>query len=354
MYEPLVEHLELLACPNCRGALRLGGSEFACKACGASYPVSEDGIPLLFLPNEGRTDREDLTQIVKTFYEANPFPNYDEVDSRESLARKASRGIFARLLDEQIPAGSLVLEVGCGTGQLTNFLGLSWKRKVFGADMCLNSLRLAKGFRDRFSVNQAAFLQMNLFRPCFVDNRLDVVICSGVLHHTGDPLGGFRSLARLVKPGGVLLIGLYNKIGRLPTDFRRWIFRNLGDGFSFLDDHMRNKNYNEARKRAWFMDQYKHPHESKHTFSEAIEWFESSGFQFLMTIPKIGSEPFTANEKLFERHSKGTRMSRFLTEVEMLMTGGRDGALFITIGRKAATGISQGCDPDATRIARLQ
>jgi SAM-dependent methyltransferase len=318
------------------------------------YPVSEDGIPLLFVPNEGRTDRKDVTQIVKAFYEANPFPNYDETDSREDLARKASRGVFARLLDEQIPAGAFVLEVGCGTGQLTNFLGLSWKRKVFGADMCLNSLRLAKGFRDRFSVNQAAFLQMNLFRPCFADNRLDVVICNGVLHHTGDPLGGFRSLARLVKPGGVLLIGLYNKIGRLPTDFRRWIFRNLGDGFSFLDDHMRNKNYNEARKRAWYVDQYKHPHESKHTFSAAIAWFESSGFEFLTTIPRVGPEPFTADEKLFERHSKGTRMSRFLTEVEMLMTGGQDGALFIAIGRKAAAGISPGRDPDATRIARLQ
>lgn len=194
MRELFEEHLDLLACPNCRGALRLGGSEFACKACEASYPVSEDGIPLLFLPNEGRTDRKDVTQVVKTFYEANPFPNYDEIDSRESLARKASRGIFARLLDEQITAGSLVLEVGCGTGQLTNFLGLSWKRKVFGVDMCLNSLRLAKGFRDRFSVNQAAFLQMNLFRPCFVDNRLDAVICNGVLHHTGDPLAGFARL----------------------------------------------------------------------------------------------------------------------------------------------------------------
>ena len=249
------------------------------------------------------------SEIVKEFCQINPSPNYDDLDSRESLSEKANRGIVARLLDEHIPVGSLVLEVGCGTGQLTNFLGLSWKRKVFGADMCLNSLRLAKEFRDRFSINHAAFLQMNLFRPGFRENTFDVVICSGVLPHTGDPLGGFRSVARLVKPGGVILIGLYNKIGGLPSDFRRWMLRFSGE-------------------------KYKHQHESKHTFSEAIQWLESSGFEFLMTIPKISPEPFSPDEKPFEPHSKGSSITRFLAEVEILLKGGVADALFVVIGRK--------------------
>src|SRR4029077_6580167 len=107
--------------------------------CGAIYPFSEEGIPLLFCPNEGWTDRKDVTDAVKAFYEQYPFPNYDDVDSRESLAEKASRGTFARLLDEQIPFGSMVLDVACGTGQMTNFLGQSWKRKIIGTDICLNS-----------------------------------------------------------------------------------------------------------------------------------------------------------------------------------------------------------------------
>jgi SAM-dependent methyltransferase len=329
---------DILACPNCRSRLHFEGTDFECESCEARYPVSDEGIPLLFVPNAGWTNRKDVTETVKNFYEVNPFPNYDDMDSRESLANKANSGIFARLLDEQIPTGSLVAEVGCGTGQLTNFLGLSWRRKVIGTDMCLNSLRLAKGFRDRFSINQARFFQMNLFRPCFVDDSFDVVVCNGVLHHTGDPLRGFRSIARMVKPGGVLLIGLYNKIGRLPTDLRRWVFRNLGNSFAFLDDHMRNKTYNEARKRAWFMDQYKHPHESKHTFSEAINWFESNGFEFVMSIPKIEPKPFATDEKLFEPHNKGTRFTRFLVEAEMLLKGGRDGGLYITIGRKIKAG----------------
>jgi len=346
------EHREVLACPSCRARLHFRSAVIACEKCGATYPFSEEGIPLLFCPNEGWTDRKDVTDVVKAFYEQNPFPNYDDVDSRESLAEKASRGLFARLLDEQIPVGSLVLDVACGTGQMTNFLGQSWKRKVIGADLCLNSLRLGKQFRDRYGINDAGFLQMNLFRPCFQDNTFDVVICNGALHHTGDPLGGFRLIGRLVKPGGVILIGLYNKIGRLPTDFRRWIFRTIGDGFAFLDDHMRNKNYNAARKQSWFMDQYKHPHESKHTFSETLEWFDSNGFEFLSSIPKIEPEGFKANEKLFEPHSRGTIATRFLAEFEMLLKGGVDGGLFIVIGRRTAADriempISSGRFPDS-------
>jgi SAM-dependent methyltransferase len=155
-----------------------------------------------------------------------------------------------------------------------------------------------------------------------------------VLHHTGDPLGGFRSISRLVKPGGVIVIGLYNRIGRLTTDARRVVFNVFGDGFRFLDAHMRNRNYNEARKRAWFMDQYKHPRESSHSYDEAIEWFESNGFQFLFSIPKIGSGEFSENERLFVAQGKGTRFSRFATQLQMLMSGGVDGALFIMIGRK--------------------
>ncbi len=311
----------------------------ACEQCSAIYAV-QDGIPLLFHPHGGVAERngiekrQDVTDIVEAFYEENPFPNYDDLDSRESLTIKAKRGIFARLMDEQIPQGALVLEAGCGTGQFSNFLGLSWKRKVFGSDLCLNSLRLAKGFKDRNKIQNAAFLQMNLFRPAFQNNSFDVVISNGVLHHTGDPLGGFRSIARLVKPGGVIVIGLYNKIGRLTTDARRVLFNVFGDGLRFLDAHMRNNNYNEARKRAWFMDQYKHPRESSHSYDEAIEWFESNGFQFLFSIPKIGSGEFSENERLFVPQGKGTPFGRFATQLQMLMSGGVDGALFIMIGRK--------------------
>ena len=96
-----------------------------------------------------------------------PFPNYDDFDSAEALRLRARRGVFAKLLDEQIRHGSSILEVGCGTGQLSNFLGMTWGRTVVGADGCLHSLQLAENFRRENEIKGPRFLQMNLFRPVF-------------------------------------------------------------------------------------------------------------------------------------------------------------------------------------------
>jgi SAM-dependent methyltransferase len=325
--------IDMLACPYCGSGLGYDGEAVRCQACGKNFNV-DSGIPQLFAPHDPAQQKGDVTQIVKAFYEENPFPNYDDIDNEESLLEKSRRGIFARLLDEQIPQGASVLEVGCGTGQLTNFLGMHYNRRVFGSDMCLHSLRLANGFRDRCNIRNAGFVQMNLFRPAWKHQVFDLVISNGVLHHTADPLGAFQSISRLVKPNGIIIIGLYNKIGRLTTDFRRFLFRVSADKLAFLDAHMRNKNYNTDRKRAWFYDQYKHPHESKHTYSEVLDWFDSNGFEYMSSIPKIEPGAFTDEEKLFQPHDKGTKFSRWMAEMEMLMSGGADGALFIMIGRK--------------------
>ncbi|HKS75743.1 MAG TPA: class I SAM-dependent methyltransferase [Terriglobales bacterium] len=325
------EQADLFVCPGCGGNLQLSDDSVSCDGCANVYPVADNGIPLLFVPTG--SNNYDVTETVQAFYEANPFPNYDDIDNEQALAEKARRGFFARLLDEQLPEGARVLECGCGTGQLTNFLGSYWNRRVFGSDICRHSLRIANDFRERSHINNAAFLQMNLFRPAFRPGSFDVVVSNGVLHHTADPLGGFKSISRLVRPGGYIIIGLYNKIGRLTTDLRRAIFRATGDKMRFLDAHMRNTNYNEARKRAWFMDQYKHPQESKHTYDELLSWLEGNQFEFLSSIPKIEG-PFMPDEKLFEQHDKGTKMSRFLTELGMLLQGGVDGGLYIMIGRK--------------------
>lgn len=331
----IARYCDILSCPVCDGNLRFDGVQLSCVGCARLFATDDQsGVPLLFAPHDRTDQAGDVTDIVKEFYEENPFPNYDDIDSDETLMEKAKKGIFARLLDEQIPHGALVLEVGCGTGQLTNFLGMRYNRAVFGSDMCLHSLRLAQGFRDRCAIKNAGFVQMNLFRPAFRRESFDLVVSNGVLHHTADPLGAFKSISRLVKPGGFIIIGLYNKVGRLTTDLKRFLFRLSADRLAFLDGHMRNSQYNESRKRAWFYDQYKHPHESKHTYSEVVEWFETNGFEYIFSIPKIQAGPFTNEEKLFVPHDKGTTFTRFLAEFGMLLAGGRDGALYIMIGRK--------------------
>jgi SAM-dependent methyltransferase len=330
----LAESLELLACPACGGALAAApGAGLACQGCARAFPCSE-GIPRLYWPNDW-TGREDVTEVVKAFYEETPFPNYDEIDSSERLRAKAEQGLFARLLNEQIPFGARILEAGCGTGQLSNFLGLTWPRRVFGTDLCLNSLRLAEAFRAGQSIAGACFVQMNLFRPAFRAESFDVVVSNGVLHHTSDPLGGFRSLLRLLKPGGIVIVGLYNRFGRLTTDLRRVLFRLSGDRAKWVDPWLRRAGLGQAKQRAWFMDQYKHPHESKHTLGEVLAWFDRCAVEFLNGVPRCtAGEGLSPREELFAPHPRGSGFDHFAVQARMMLSGGREGGFFTMIGRK--------------------
>lgn len=331
----ITENLNLFQCPVCEGDFLLaedGG--ITCKSCFHRFG-RENEIALMYWPADWDDPDQDVTEKVQAFYEENPFPNYEGLDSRDSLRKKAETGVFARLLDEQIPQRSLILEVGCGTGQLSNFLGMTWGRTVFGSDLCLNSLRLANNFRRNQSIEGAAYLQMNLFKPVFKPGSFDFVISNGVLHHTGDPYRGFQAISKLVKPGGYILIGLYNKIGRLTTDARRLIFNLSRDRFTFLDSRLREKQMVGDRRRAWFMDQYKHPHESKHTIGEVQGWFSENGFDFVNAIPKAEAfAPFAADEKLFTDNAPGSRLDHALVQFVLLLRGAREGGFFIMIGRK--------------------
>ena len=327
------DNIDLFCCPKCSGDLLRSGTGLKCRSCGRDYPI-EKNIPRLFWPNEWDPGKEDVTEKIKEFYEETPFPDYDEFDNVGSLIEKSRQGIFAKLLDDQIPFGARVLECGCGTGQLTNFLSVS-NRTVMGTDICINSLTMAQNFKEQNDLNHAHFIQMNLFRPCFQSHGFDLVICNGVLHHTSDPRQGFMSLSRLVKPRGYILVGLYHRYGRIYTDIRRFLFRVSRDRLKFLDRRTMNKNISQAKRKAWFNDQYKNPHESKHTIGEVLVWVKEAGFSFVKSIPKaVPFEGFRESEKLFKPDSPGNPLTRFLVESSKILTGSGEGGFFIVIARK--------------------
>lgn len=331
----MVDHIDIFVCPVCRSDLKISeaNNEITCIGCQRVFPT-ESSIPLLFWPNEWDS-RTDVTEEVKAFYEETPFPGYEDVESQWDLIEKAEKGVFARLLNEQIPIGSRVLEVGCGTGQLSNYLGLKSGRTVFGADMCLNSLKLGREFMARNEGARTTFLQMYLFRPVFKPESFDLVISNGVLHHTADPFLAFETISRLVKKGGHIIIGLYSAYGRIFTRMRQKIFRISGDRFKWLDSRIRKEGIGDHRKHIWFMDQYKHPHESVHTIGEVLDWFDQAGFDFVKSIPKTGvGDPFLAKEKLFEPISCGTRMDQIFTQLGLVFRGGTEGGFFTMIGKR--------------------
>ena len=321
-------------CPACGGQLSRSGSSSTCQGCRKEYEC-EDGIWKMFWPHE-RVEG-DVTDIVKSFYEEHPFPNYDDHDTLRSLVTKSQKSVYGRLLGEQIPYNSRVLEVGCGTGQLTNFLGIGC-RNVVGTDLCMNSLRLAEEFRSEHTLSRVRFMQMNLFRPALGEKQFDVVLCNGVLHHTSDPFGGFKSIAELVKPGGHIVIGLYNRYGRWVLDARRVIFKLTGGRFKWIDPYLRAGKISAGKRDAWFADQYQHPHESKHTMGELLGWFDQTGFDFVNAVPKTRvGDSFTAREELFKPAERGTTLDHALAQAKLVFTGSREGGFYIMIGHKRGT-----------------
>jgi len=326
--------------PNSPWADPATGEELVVNSCcaknpvtGASYPV-ENGIPRLFLPtNTADLNGADVTTMVKQFYEKTPFPNYDDIDNQRALLEKARAGTFARLLNEQIPYDARVLEVGCGTGQLTNFLAIA-NRSVVGVDVCLNSLGLAQNFKTSQGLNRATFAQMNLFRPALKPAFFDVVISNGVLHHTGDCRHAFKTIGRLVRPRGHLIVGLYSAYSRKLHDARKALVRLTGVTSTWLDPHF-GRIGTKGKREAWFQDQYNHPHETEHTLDEVLGWLKEDGFAFVNSIPKPVPGPVLgSHEQLFAPRHDGSSISRVLSQLANMSNGYREGGFFIVIGRR--------------------
>lgn len=156
-------------------------------------------------------DFTDVTELVKQFFVKTLFPNYDDSENRPTLLEKSRAGLFARLPNEQIPFNARVVEIGCGTGQLINFLSECLSHSN-GIDVYLPSLRLAQAFKTGHALERATFAQMNLFRPGLRDGVFDHVISNGVLHDSGETHLAFRRISRLVKRGDTLQSGFITRI----------------------------------------------------------------------------------------------------------------------------------------------
>ncbi len=328
--------LPLLCCPETGAPLRCEGGVLISEY-GQRYPITE-GIPQLLIPTKS-PEEEALRQHVQEFYETVNFPGYDDIDSPGVLMDKARRSGFGQWVDEAIPPLATVLEVGCGTGQMTNFLGLVSTRTVLGVDMSLPSLRLGQRFRDQFGLTSVHFIQGNIFAMPVREDCVDVLLCSGVLHHTPNPREGFQQLLRLVKPGGKVLIGLYNTYARIPTGLRQLLFRFLkGKAVRQIDAYMRRGDVDESKKEIWFADQYRNPHESWHSTDEALRWFDESGVRYLSCVPSIAAsiEGEEHAIRLFTEHPRGTLLSRTLRQLTWMRTTGCEGGLFVIVGEKSA------------------
>lgn len=112
--------------------------------------------------------------------------------------------IFKKLLGECLQDRD-VLEVGCGTGRITQALSEA------GARVTVNDIsdELTKKVAQAYSCHT---LFGDVAEMTEEPGRFDVVVSSEVVEHTVQPYAFLGGLGRLVKPGGVLVLTTPNKL----------------------------------------------------------------------------------------------------------------------------------------------
>jgi SAM-dependent methyltransferase len=316
---------DLLACPGCAGAL---ADDWSCCSCGARFDAP-DGIPNLRLPGD------DITDKVRRFYDRAPFPGYPPRDSLAALHARAERSAFARLVNQAIPGDARIVEIGCGTGQMSLYLARA-DRIVVGADLTRASLLLGAAAARRFGLDRVHFIETDLLKPGLKAGAFDVVYSSGVLHHTASPRASFARLVQLARPGGTIVVGVYNAFARVPLRLRRIVARLSGYRVIPFDPILRDRRNEPERREAWLRDQYQHPEEHVHTLAEVQRWFAENRVEYLRTYPSavLGDDDDRVGE-LFARAADNWRPEGWLAQLGWMRSLGREGGLFFTIGRRS-------------------
>ncbi len=279
----------------------------------------------------------EATNLVKNFYYNKPFPSYSSSDNKYSILEKGNKNYLAKSFKKEIGYAKNVLEVGAGTCQFSLYLCIGTNNNIFALDGAFNSLALGKKFADENNIKNVYFINADLFDDIFPDQFFDFVWSNGVLHHTNNPCNGFANSVKKLKKNGFVLVGLYNRFGRIRTIVRKYFYKILGEKFLFIfDPYLRKlkKDYykNEEKINAWISDQYEHPIESLHTYGECIKWFDDNNIEYINCIPNLDA---SSNIDLFKKSEIPNLFERFIIQFTMIFTSyGAEGGLFVMIGRK--------------------
>lgn len=189
---------------------------------GATYPIIR-GIPRFVSP--ASTD-----SYVKNFsYQWSKWSRVQfESENRGSAMEGHTRRMWERVVgvsNERLD-GAVVADFGCGSGRFLEVV-----RSKGGAVIGLDMSDAVEAARESFEGDADTLIcQADILAPPLAPDLLDGAFSIGVLHHTPDPVRGFRELVKTVKPGGWVAVSVYGKGGYYdwPTvRFYRRVFQAL-------------------------------------------------------------------------------------------------------------------------------
>ena len=130
----------------------------------------------------------------------------DLIKKLELQALETAEERLPLYLEVGLKDAGLILDVGCGSGIVTRDLAILTKGKVIGVDTSEDMIKVAKKVLKNFD-NVELFVNKDK-KLDFDDNTFDIVTCNLVLMWSTDPQNLVNEMARVTKPGGVVLASL--------------------------------------------------------------------------------------------------------------------------------------------------
>ncbi len=114
-----------------------------------------------------------------------------------------------------------LLDIGTGTGRILEVLSPQIERGV-GVDQSREMLAVARANLERGSCENCQVRQADLYRLPFAEADFDAAVIHQVLHYLDDPGTAIKEAARVLSPGGRLVV----------VDFQSHTMENLRDAYN--------------------------------------------------------------------------------------------------------------------------
>jgi ubiquinone/menaquinone biosynthesis C-methylase UbiE/DNA-binding transcriptional ArsR family regulator len=127
---------------------------------------------------------------------------WDRIRKLHVADTAVEEAIKAAVSDRPVEA---LLDLGTGTGRMLELFGPDIERGV-GLDLSLDMLSLARARLDRAGMRHCTVRQGDIYDLALPRNSFDLVIVHQVLHFLDDGGRAIREAARVLRPGGRLLV----------------------------------------------------------------------------------------------------------------------------------------------------
>jgi 2-polyprenyl-3-methyl-5-hydroxy-6-metoxy-1,4-benzoquinol methylase len=179
-------------------------------------------------PLEEESDRNDIPALtpiddavslqVQNQYEESPYPRWATVPQIEPTTVVhflRDRLNIVPISWPQTTIGVDILIAGCGTGSHSIDSALRFpKARILAIDISRTSLAYARRKSRALDLTNIEYGQADILKLAALGRRFDVIETVGVLHHLADPAAGWRVLLSLLRPHGLMLVGLYSATAR--------------------------------------------------------------------------------------------------------------------------------------------